>query len=123
MGGIPRMEMGSNLRSFSSVATESGCGSAVLTVRYFVATGATSTGVMLNSLPMNPDYGTRRQGATRGGMRCGTFVMQQRIDVFAKDIYCYFPSSFTATGRSRILSSANGVTPAMGSLTSSAFLS
>src|SRR4051812_20432801 len=52
MGGIPRMEMGSNLRSFSSVATESGCGSAVLTVRYFVATGATSTGVMLNSFPM-----------------------------------------------------------------------
>ena len=52
MGGIPRMEMGSNWRSFSSVATESGCGSAVFTVRYFVETGATLTGVMLNSLPM-----------------------------------------------------------------------
>src|SRR6266567_4701969 len=51
-GGCPRMDCGSNLRSFSSVATESGCGTCVTMRRYFVSTRGTLRGVMLNSLPI-----------------------------------------------------------------------
>src|SRR6185295_11959039 len=51
-GGWPRMEIGSNLRSFSSVGTESGCGSCVTTRRYFVSTRGTGRGTILNSLPI-----------------------------------------------------------------------
>jgi hypothetical protein len=52
MGGMPRIEIGSNARSFSSVARESGCGNEPETRRCFVSTLFTATGVMLNSLPM-----------------------------------------------------------------------
>src|SRR5687767_4487260 len=52
MGGCPRMEIGSKVRSRSRVGTESGCGSGVTIRRYFVSTFGTFDGVMLNSLPM-----------------------------------------------------------------------
>src|SRR6059058_2542636 len=56
-GGWPRMDCGSNLRSFSRVATESGCGSGVAIKRYLVSTRGTSRGAMLNSLPIKgQDY-------------------------------------------------------------------
>ena len=52
MGGIPRMDVGSSLRSFSKVGTESGCGTGVTMRRCLVSTCGTVRGVMLNSLPI-----------------------------------------------------------------------
>src|ERR1035441_7162335 len=57
-GGWPRMDCGSNWRSFSSVGSESGCGSLEMIRRYLVSTRGTARGVILNSLPIS--YGHRR---------------------------------------------------------------
>src|ERR1700761_7566633 len=51
-GGMPRIEIGSKARSFSSVGSESGCGSALTMRRYLVSTRGTSRGMVLYSLPM-----------------------------------------------------------------------
>src|ERR1043166_7993039 len=51
-GGWPRIDCGSNCRSFSNVDNESGCGNGVTMRRCLVSTRGTFRGVKPNSLPI-----------------------------------------------------------------------
>src|ERR1041384_5646996 len=64
IGGWPRMDCGSNGRSVSRIASESGCGNGVTTRRSLVSTRGTSRGVTLNSLPIE-DRRTGEQAGVR----------------------------------------------------------